>query len=191
MENTLQMRIESAFSLNFLIYIQNIYLNQNRRKNDQLKFPYTAHTYEFPDDFKKRYEELWILMTKRIYKLPVNDLLKKDKNLFYHSLFYGTDFTLEEFNDLYLSFRVWWNSLAGSFSIDRSIDEHIHGIYTELSNSLVKKEIKPEKAFFITLIYDDCLLIDLEPSSYFAVLSIKDFFMNQKTIIPKLELNIT
>ncbi|GKU84063.1 hypothetical protein [Niallia sp. NCCP-28] len=56
MENTLEMRIEASFSLNFLVYIQNIYINQNQNK-DQLKFPYIALKYEFPKDFEKRYRE--------------------------------------------------------------------------------------------------------------------------------------
>lgn len=85
---------------------------------------------------------------------------------------------------------MWWNSLAGSYSIERPIDEHIHEIYTELTNFLIEKEIKPKKAFYISLIYDECLLIGLEPTSYFAVLSIEEFLMNRKEIIPKLQLSI-
>lgn len=101
MKNTLLMKIEATFSLNFLVYLQNIYLNQNLKK-DHLKFPYTSSNYEFPNDFEKRYEGLWIEMSTRIYKLPVNDLLKKDKNLFYKSLFNEDDVTIEEFKNVFI-----------------------------------------------------------------------------------------
>jgi hypothetical protein len=54
---------------------------------------------------------------------------------------------------------------------------------------LIKKGIKPQKELNIILIYDDCLLIDLEQTPYFAVLSIKDF-VKSKELIAKLQLII-
>ena len=39
MENSLVMETDTSFTLNFLIYLQNIYLNQNRNEDD-LRFPY-------------------------------------------------------------------------------------------------------------------------------------------------------
>lgn len=39
MENSLLMKIDASFALNFLIYIQNIFLNQSR-KEGEVTFPY-------------------------------------------------------------------------------------------------------------------------------------------------------
>ena len=41
MENSLIMKTDTSFALNFLIYLQNIFLNQNRNQED-LKFPYLS-----------------------------------------------------------------------------------------------------------------------------------------------------
>lgn len=191
MENTLLMRTEASYSLNFLVYIQNIFLNQNQSR-DELKFPYIPTKCEFRKEFDVCYRELWDEVSKRISEHPINDLkiFTEEKNLFYQGLFAKNDDTLNEFNEIYQSFKVWWGSFAGRFSVERSINEYGQKIYTELANSLTEKRNGPQKELNISLIYDECLLVDLEPSSYFAVLSIKDCIVNYKELIPKLQLSI-
>lgn len=187
MKNTLEIRIEASFTLNFLVYIQNIYLNQNK---DQFKFPCIATKYEFQKDFEKRYRELWSEISKRVSDHPINDIPNEEKNIIYQSLFTEDDVTLNEFNKIYCSFKVWWNSLAGRFSIERSIEVPLSEIYTELANLLIEKRVKLKKALDISLIYDECLLADIEPSFYFAVFSLEDWFINRNELIPKLQLSI-
>lgn len=191
MENTLLMRTEASHSLNFLVYIQNIFLNRSQSR-DELKFPYIPTRCEFRKDFDMRYRELWDEVSKRISEHPINDLkiFAEEKNLFYKGLFVENDDTLNEFNEIYNSFKVWWGSFAGRFSVERSIDEKGQEIYAELASLLLEKGIKPQKELNISLIYDECVLVDLEPSSYFAVLSIRDCFVNYKELIPKLQLCI-
>lgn len=191
MKNTLLMRTGASYSLNFLVYIQNIFLNQSQ-KSDELKFPYTRTKCEFRKDFEMRYRELWDELSKRISEHPINDLkiFSEEKSLFYQGLFVENDDTLNEFNEIYQSFKVWWDSFAGRFLVERSIDEYSHKMYVELSNLLIEKGIKPKKELDISLIYDECLLVDLKPSSYFAVLSIRDCFVNYKELISKLQLSM-
>ncbi|MCM3217798.1 hypothetical protein M3612_25335 [Niallia taxi] len=190
MENTLEMRIEASFSLNFLVYIQNIYINQNQNK-DQLKFPYIAFKYGFPKDFEKRYRELWSEISKRVSsEHPINDIFNEEKNIIYQSLFTEDDVTLNEFEEIYLSFKVWWNSLAGRFSIERSIDAPLDEVYRLFANLLIEKRIKPKKSLDISLIYDECLLGDIKPTFYFSIFTIDDWFINRKKLIPKLQLSI-
>jgi len=155
MKNTLLMRTGASYSLNFLVYIQNIFLNQSQG-SDELKFPYTRTKCEFQKDFEMHYRELWDELSKRITEHPINDqkIFTEEKNLFYQGLFVENDDTLNEFNEIYQSFKVWWNSFAGSFSVERSIDEYSHEIYVELSNLLIEKRIKPKKELEISLIYD-------------------------------------
>ena len=139
-----------------------------------------------------RYRELWDEVSKRISEHPIYDLkiFNEEKNLFCQGLFAKSDDTLNEFNEIYQSFKVWWGSFAGRFSVERSIDVYGEDIYAELANLLIEKGIKPQKELNISLIYDECLLVDLEPSSYFAVLSIRDCIVNNKELIPKLQLSI-
>lgn len=191
MKKTLLMRTGASYSLNFLVYIQNIYLNRSQ-EIEELKFPYIRTKCVFRNDFRMRYKELWEELSKRISEHPINDLktFTEEKNLFYQGLLVEDDDNLNEYNEIYQSFKVWWDSFAGRFLVERSIEEYTHEIYVELSNLLTETGNKPQKELDISLIYDDCLLIDLEPSSYFAVLPIRDCFNNNKELIRKLQSSI-
>lgn len=81
---------------------------------------------------------------------------------------------------IFQSFEVWWDSFAGCISIERSIDEKGQELYVELVDALIQKRIRPQKEFNISLIYDECLFANLTASSYFAVLSLGDFYVNYK-----------
>lgn len=51
--------------LNFMIYIQNIYLNQKEEK-ENLRFPYIARKLNFSNDFEANFKELWSMIRKQI-----------------------------------------------------------------------------------------------------------------------------
>lgn len=191
MENSLIMKTDTSFALNFLIYIQNIFLNQNLNEED-LKFPYLSTKMMFKEDFELKYKELWNEISQRISDDNKNDVrtFYEVKDLFYQRLFVIDADSLKNFNEIYKTFKVWWNSFAGRFSIERSIDEMGQKLYWDLANLLVQKGIKPQKELNISLIYDDCLLANAQVSSYFAVLSIRDFFVTYKELVPKLEVCI-
>lgn len=182
------MRIEASYSLNFLVYIQNIYLNQNC-SNDEYRFPYIPSRYiAFRKGFEIQYKELWDDVARRIADHPMNDVVfAKEKDLFYQRLFVDSEKALKEYNEIYQSFKVWWGSLAGGYSIERSIDEKSHKLYVELASSLTQKGIEPQREFNISLVYDECLLGELDTDSYFAILSIKDFLIKYKELVPKLQ----
>lgn len=139
-----------------------------------------------------RYRDLWDEVSKRISENPMLDLknFTEEKNLFYQGFFDENDDTSNEFNEIYQSFKVWWGSFAGRFSVERAIDENVQQIYAELAKLLTEKGIRAQKELDISLIYDECLLVDLEPSSYFAVLTIRDCFVNYKELITKLQLSL-
>ncbi|MER2112341.1 MAG: hypothetical protein ABS960_06580 [Solibacillus isronensis] len=191
MKNTLLMVTEASYSLNFLVYIQNIFLNQGQTRDD-LKFPYIPIKYGFREDFEMQYRELWGEISKRISEQRLDDvhIFMEDKHVFYHRLFVEQDDTLHAFNEIYKSFEVWWTSFAGRFSVECSVDEKGQKIYAELSNFLLEKKVKPQKELNISIIYDECLLADLKPTPYFAILSVNDCILNYKKIIQKLELSI-
>ncbi|MEK3817531.1 hypothetical protein MKY20_00025 [Cytobacillus sp. FSL W8-0315] len=191
MENSLIMKTDTSFALNFLIYLQNIFLNQNRNQED-LKFPYLSTKMMFKEDFELKYKELWNEVSQRISddnKIDVK-IFYEEKDLFYQRLFVIDADTLMDFNETYKTFEVWWNSFAGRFSIERSIDEMGQKLYWDLANLLVQKRIKPQKELNISLIYDECLLADAQVSSYFAVLPTRDFFAKYKELVSKLEVCI-
>ncbi|WP_010095324.1 hypothetical protein [Ornithinibacillus scapharcae] len=189
MENTLEMRTDATYSLNFLIYIQNIFLNQVQ-SGDERKFPYMPTIYGFRDDFEVRFRELWDEASRRISENSRNDLtIFYDENeLFYQMFFVESEDTRNEFNQIHQSYLVWWDSFAGRFSIERSFDEQGQKIYYDIAEILLQKGIIPQKRLEISLIYDDCMLSDTKASSYFAVISIRDSYLKYEGLIQALVL---
>ncbi|MFT4416861.1 hypothetical protein ACLM5H_23650 [Fredinandcohnia humi] len=171
-----------------MIYIQNIYLNQNRNE-EELRFPYYPSKVAFKEEFDLDYKYLWDKVSQRISDNPSNGvkIFYEEKDLFYQSLFVNKSDSLKEFNKIYKSFKVWWDSFAGHFSVERSIDEKGEKLYVELANSLTQKGIEPKKELSICLLYDECRLVNLEVSSYFAVLTIKDYIVKYNELVPKLQ----
>lgn len=178
-ENSLLMRTDATFSLNFLIYIQNIFLNRNNSV-EELKFPDISPDIIFQEDFEKCFAALWQEVAQRISEDPLNDLkiFMQEKDFFFESLFVENEENVKSFNALSQSFEVWWNSFAGRFSIERSIDEKGQKLYMELADALVQKRITPQKELNLSLIYDDCLLAGSEIFPYFAIVSLKDLTIN-------------
>lgn len=187
MENSLQMRTEATYSLNFLVYLQNIFLNQNQSK-EEFKFPYIPIEYNFKGEFEFCFKKLWDEVSQKISEHPMNDIkiFNEEKELFYQRLFKESDDNLRDYTEIYQSYKIWWDSFAGRFSVERTIDDKGQKLYMELANSLVQKEIAPKKELNISLIYDECQIVNLDVSTYFAVLSTKDFFVKYKEIVPKL-----
>ena len=185
-ESLLEMETDTSFTLNFLIYIQNIYLNQNRNEDD-LRFPYLSTTMVFKENFEIKYKELWNEVSQKIFSSD-NDLkiFYEDKDLFYQKLFENSTDNLKSFNEVYKAFQVWWGSFAGRFSMERSIGETGHTLYVDLTNWLMQRGKTPQKRLHISLIYDECVLADIPVSSYLAVSTIRDFFINYKELVSRI-----
>lgn len=76
--NSFVMRTDASTSLNFLIYIQNIFLNQIRKTN-KFKYPtFTLSPSLFKPDFENRFKTLWTDVCQTIDKDVSNDFLLGD-----------------------------------------------------------------------------------------------------------------
>jgi L-rhamnose mutarotase len=190
MGNSLLMRTEATYSLNFLIYIQNIFLNQNQ-KQDEFKFPYTAIKYEFQPEFKSHYKKVWDEVSQRISENPSNDIKTfiEEKTVFYKRFFVESDHNLKNYHDIYQSFKTWWGSFSGQFSVERSIEESGQKLYDELEVFLKQKGIEPQSKLNISLIYDESVLATKEYTSNLTILSIKDFNVHLNEIVPTIQHN--
>lgn len=173
------MKMDMSFSLNFLIYIQNIFFNQNQK---DLRFPYLSTRIEFNEDFKLNYKELWNEISQGISNNNKNDLkiFYEEKDLFYQRLFVVDADNLKNFNEICKTFKVWWDSPAGHFSIERSVDEIGYRLYWDLANLLAQKGIEPQKELNISLIYDRCLLGQFEVFQNFIILPIRSFLTKKE-----------
>jgi L-rhamnose mutarotase len=186
-ENSLLMRTEASSTLNFLVYIQNVFLNQNCNE-EEYRFPYIPLKIAFNEKFELHYKELWDMVSQRISDNPMNDMkiFTDEKDLFYRSLFMDSGDSIKRYSEIYQSFKIWWDSFAGRFSIENSISEKGQKLYKDLANSLIQKGSLPQKELNISLVFDECPLGNLEVSSYCAVVPIKDFIVNYKQLLFKL-----
>ena len=191
MKNSLVMMRDTSFALNFLIYIQNIFLNQIHNE-EKVKFPYISTRMAFKSEFEIKYKALWDEISQRIRDDNRNGAIPfyGERDLFYQRLFMNDEDSLMAYNETYKTFEVWWNSFAGYFTIGRSIDEMEQKLYYDFADLLVQKGTKPQRQLNISLIYDKCLLADTKFTSYFAVLPIRDFFFNYEELVSKLEICI-
>ena len=191
MENSLLMRTEASYALNFLVYIQNIFLNQ-KSSEEEYRFPYIPSNYLVKEEFELRYKELWDEIRQRVSEDPKNDMkiFYEEKDLFHQRLFVDGSDSLKEYSEIHQTFKVRCGSFAGRFLVERAIDEKSQKLYVELANFLTQEGIVPQKELNISLVYDDFSLGNLEVSSYFAVVSIREFFVRYKELLVKLQKSI-
>ena len=188
MEKELFIATDAPYTLNFMLYIQNIFINQNQ-STEQHKYPFIASKIDLNKNFISEYKDLWNQMIERLSNPQCNEMeiFYEEKNLFYERLFVMNADSLKTYNDIHTAFEVWWGSFAGRFSIERSIDEPLDKLYRELAKLLNQNNVKIQSQLKISLIYEECLLANEEVSPYFAVIPIRDFFVNYKDLAPKLQ----
>ncbi|TDL82422.1 group-specific protein [Peribacillus frigoritolerans] len=183
MENTLsgfEMEVNAPYSLNYLIYVQNIYINSENQDRENPLFPYVeSATWGLVEgEFENIFTEVWNEAVKKNYHSGLydhNGTLELDKTL-YQKLFKDNETGEFGYSESVKSFVTWWNGIYGRISIESVFDENrMNKVYTELSRSLnVNKRLK------INLIYDNPLLTENTYSTWYAVLPIEDIFNSRK-----------
>ncbi|TCJ82260.1 UNVERIFIED_ORG: hypothetical protein EDC93_103444 [Bacillus cereus] len=186
MTDSFTIHTNTSYCLNFMIYIQNIYLNQNEKK-EHLRFPYIAKQVNFSTDFEDNFKELWYTLRKQIandrYDLQI---FYKENHIFYEKLFDTQLCNEDSFQELECSFKVWWTSIAGQLSLEWSVSEYSTQLYNDLVLYLRKHQIEPLQQLHISLLYDDCVFIKDNITSYSAVLPTKHFFINYRDVVTTL-----
>ena len=85
MTDSFTIHTNASHCLNFMIYIQNMYLNQKEKKGN-LRFPYIAKHY-ISSDFETNFKELWHSLRKQIannrYDLQI---FHEENHIFYEKL---------------------------------------------------------------------------------------------------------
>jgi len=190
--NEFVIQLTGSTDLNFLVYIQNDFLNRNQ-KMDRPKFPLLDGSLTYKDTFKADFKEAWESAVQREQliahkkELTRNDLplAETDLHWFYDRLV-DASVPYESFHFFYRAFATWWDGLAGRFSIERGLGEELQSIYLELIEIMNDKSLSPEKELQLRFIYDDVVLADNHMADYFAVLSIEWFFTERNALLSKL-----
>lgn len=171
-----EMEVNAPYSLNYLIYVQNIYLNSKNQDRETPLFPYVDSSKWgiLYDEFEQTYKEVWVETLNNNYisgKYDHNGILDFDKALF-QRLFENNGTGFFGYSESVKSFLAWWDGIYGKIAIEGVFDDdRMNKIYRELSES-----INAHKRLKIDLIYDRPVLAGQSESSWYAVLPIEDVF---------------
>ena len=186
MTDAFTIHTNTSHCLNFMIYIQNMYLNQKEKK-ENLRFPYIARQLNFSTDFEANFKELWHTLRKQIANDKYDLQIFYEENHIFYEKFFDTHLCNEEsFKELICSFKVWWTSIAGQLSLEHSVSDYSEQLYNDLVLYLNQNQIEPLQQLHISLLYDDCLLVKENISSYSAILPTKTFFINYRDVVTTL-----
>ncbi|WP_308639376.1 hypothetical protein [Paenibacillus silvisoli] len=178
---SLMMRSDAAYTLNYLIYIQNAYLNKRESDQDErYRFPYMPSLeLAFAEEFEASFAKVWNEAAARIAEHFLNDLklFTTHEKFVYERLFAQSEHNLKAYNDFYLAFRAWWDSYAGRLALDHTFDAQ--KIYAALSSVVKAVGSEPVKPFEVSIVYDAPVLGSEERHSYFAVMTIADGFTRE------------
>ncbi|HDX9705810.1 MULTISPECIES: hypothetical protein [Bacillus cereus group] len=186
MTDSFTIHTNTSYCLNFMIYIQNIYLNQHENK-ENLRFPYIARQFNFSNDFEVNFRELWLTLRKQITDDKYDfHIFYEENHTFYEKLFDTQLCNEDSFKELLCSFKVWWTSIAGQHSLECSVSGYSTQLYNDLVLYLKQNEIESLQQLHINLLYDDCVLVKNNTTSYAAVLPTKHFFINYRDVVTTL-----
>lgn len=186
-ENSFEMEIIGSYTLNFLTYLHNIYLNQT---DDDFKFPYLSKQLLFKEDFEEQFKELWDEVTQAIYKdgeTADNKYFYDERELFHKRLLEKDIENIMIFHEVHAAFETWWDSFVGRFSLERSVDAEAQKLYGDLTNAFVESNKVPQKRLRIHLVYDACELTDTTVYSYFVIVPIQEFSIQWADLVPKIQ----
>ncbi|WP_436864534.1 hypothetical protein [Bacillus fungorum] len=186
MTDSFTIHTNTSYCLNFMIYIQNIYLNQKEKK-ESLRFPYIARKFNFTNDFEANFKELWHTLRKQIANDKYDSQIFHEENhIFYKKLFDTHLCNEKSFKELICSFKVWWTSIVGQLSLEHSVDKYVQQLYNDLVLYLKQNQIEPLQQLHISLLYDDCVFAKDNITSYSAILPTQHFFMNYRDVVTTL-----
>ncbi|WP_226670758.1 group-specific protein [Metabacillus litoralis] len=171
-----EIEVNAPYSLNYLIYVQNIFLNSRNQDRETPLFPYVDSSKWglLNGEFEQTYREVWEETLNNNYLSGMyvhNGILDFDKALF-QKLFENNEIGVFGYLESVKSFLAWWDGIYGKIAIEGIFDEdRMNKIYKELS-----KSINADKRLKIGLIYDRPILTGQSESSWYAILTIQDVF---------------
>jgi hypothetical protein len=175
-----EMEITAPYSLNYLMTIQNIYLNSKNKDCERPLFPYvdSSNWGILEGEFEETFAEVWQEAVNKSSDDPMydhNGVFHFDKEL-YQKLFKNNESGSFGYSESVRFFLAWWNGLHGKMAIEGMFDQdRMEKVYKELSASVVIN-----KRLRINLIYDKPVLTGRSERPWYAVVPIEDVFIPKK-----------
>lgn len=175
-----EMEVNAPYSLNYLLMIQNIYLNSKNTEAERPLFPYVnASRWGILDEqFVETFTEIWKVAVDKNSENHMYDhsgVFDRDKEL-YQKLFFKNEAGAFGYLESVKFFLAWWSGIHGKIAIEAVFDhDRMDKVYKGLSES-----IKINKRLRIHLIYDKSVLTGRSEHSWYEVVSIEDIFLLKK-----------
>ena len=182
------MQMDATLTLNFLIYLQNLYLNQ-KENPERPRFPYSPQPILFAEDFDEHFRVLWWEAEQRIAQDAASDMAMfyYERDMIGRQLFQKDVRAVNNFHGIGKSFEAWWDSLIGASSLERCVDERSLNLYRDLADFLEKKGMEPRRHLHISLLYDACSIGDVGRFPYFAIVPVEDFYLQYEAVFRELK----
>lgn len=189
-EQTFTIRLDTPYTLNFLLFLQNIYVNHKEGEKGYLKFPYIPQLKYLAENFENELSELWDKINLRLSKDPGNaediEIFHNESCLFYEKLFLNNPESFQEYKKVFKGFQTWWESVAGKFSIELAASGLSHNLFHELTACFDTSKIMPKNQLKISVLYDDWQF-ERKTYSYYETISIIDFAGVRGFLIQRLQ----
>ncbi|WLR57368.1 group-specific protein [Mesobacillus subterraneus] len=175
-----EMEVNAPYSLNYLMTIQNIYLNSKYKESERPSFPYVDRSKWglLGEEFEETFAEVWDASVKKNsqdHMYDHNGVLQVDKEI-YQKLFQNNETGSFGYSESVKFFLAWWNGFHGKIAIEAVFDhDKMEKVYKELAAS-----VKFDKRLRIHLVYDKPVLAGRSERAWYEVVAIEEVFIRNK-----------
>lgn len=185
--NPFVMEVDAPYSLNYLVFIQNVFKNSKNRDGIKPLFPYVDSSrwgLLQNEDFTNIFREIW---NEVIHKNNHSSMLENESTL-YQRLFENNENGRFGYSESVKLFVSWWDGIYGNIAIQKVFDdESMNRIYWELSKSIEPTtDMTINRRLKIDLVYDNQLLAGKMIGSWYVVVPIEDIFVRKPQLMPNL-----
>jgi hypothetical protein len=184
--NPFEIEVNTPYSLNYLVFVQNIFLNSNDKNSRNPFFPYVDSSkwgILQNEEFEKTFKEIWneVISKNRTNRLyDHNGILDFEKTSF-KQLFEDNESGEFGYSESVKSFLAWWDGIYGKIAIGKVFDDDsMNKIYWKLTHSIKPtNDLTINRRLKIDLVYDKLRLVGSTASSWYLVLPIEDIFKSK------------
>ncbi|MFJ7735078.1 group-specific protein [Lysinibacillus sp. NPDC097287] len=191
-KNHLTIRSSAPYSLNYLVFIQNIFENSQNVDNQRPLFPYVDSSQWGllqGVEFKITFKELWNEAVNKNMKNSLydhNGIFELEPE-FYQRLFEDDDNGRFGYSESVKLFLSWWGGIYGQMAVERVCVDHIQNIYWKLSESIKPiDDMTLNRQLILNIVYEKPLYGGTMFGSRYAVLHTEEVFINWREIATRL-----
>jgi hypothetical protein len=185
-KSSFNLELRSSHSLNYLIYLQNIYLNLQSSITDNHKFPYFIHQEKDIeiDDFLNIFRELWNSIVRDYSNegaVFFDPFLTNDGKTIFKRFFKDNEGGLYLLKYTSESFISWWQNEIGQLAIEHTASQWVQKIFDTVYREIEQtKDATYSSKFIIELTYDNFPLGDIHEGSNFIIIPFKNLLRKEQ-----------